>query len=199
MLTNSRGRDEGFTLVELMVVIVVFGVLVAVATASLINVMQTSRRSEERTYRSAAAQTALERFSKDARVAIPVEAAAANDLTVRVYRNGACEIHRYHVDTTADTFLTTVRRFAASSSCTSATGTASAAQSQVLARYVTNDASNPQFTYQTVVSGARQPMTAPIATQDLKNIQGLVAELDVLGPEGTSPIVLRTSVELRNN
>lgn len=199
MSGRERAGERGFTLVELMVVLVVFSVLSTVATATVINIMQASRKSQERTYRSSEAQAGIEQVSKDARVAIPVVSAGANDLTVRVYRDGICQVRRYYVDATTETLMTSTRHYTSSTSCATASGVAGAESHRVLVRHVTNGTANPLLTYYTLTSNGREELTAPVASADLDSIQGVVIELDVDGPEGTSPIRLRTSVELRNN
>lgn len=200
MRTRPASDESGFSLVELMVVVLVFGVLSAVVGATLINAMGGTRRTQERTYRSADVQKTLELISKDVRVAIPITSASPNDLSVEVYRNGTCTQRRWYLDVGTKTLVETSRNYAASTSCLTAAGAPGGATSRVLLRDVQNSVADPLFTFYVLTpAGLRQEVTAlPVAAATLPKVRGVVAEIRVAGPENSRPVNMTTSVELRN-
>lgn len=200
MRPRPANDESGFSLVELMVVVLVFGVLSAVVGATLINAMGGTRRTQERTYRSADVQKTLELISKDVRVAIPITSASANDLSVEIYRNGTCTQRRWYIDAGAKTLVETSRNYPASTSCLTVTGALGGATSRVLLRNVQNSAAAPLFTYYALTpAGVREQVTAlPVADPTLPKVRGVVAAIRVAGPENSRPVDMTTSVELRN-
>lgn len=193
---SRHDRDEGFNLVETLVVVMIFGVISTLVGASVISALQSSGRTQERVLRSGDAQEGLNALSKDLRVAIPVVAAAANDVTVRVYRSGTCQERRYFVDA-SKRFQVTTRSYPASSTCVGITGTPGAASTRLLTSRVLNVAATPLFRFAGLdAAGRRVDLPSPVMSPDA--VRGVVAELVVEGPDGRTPIRMTTSVELRN-
>ncbi len=195
---RSLRDDSGYTLVELMVVVVVFGVLATMVTVTLINIMQSSRKADERSFRTTQANTAMERISRDIRVAIPVTTAEDDRVAMEVYRNGKCERHTYFLSAVAgQTQLNAATQaYAASTSCLNATGTPGAAAVSTLVRHV-DPAAAPIFVYQ--AAGAAGSLSAPVAASSLADINAITVTVTVLGPEGTDNISMTTSAQLRNS
>jgi prepilin-type N-terminal cleavage/methylation domain-containing protein len=101
MLTRLRhARDEGFTLIEMLIVIVLVGILGAIVTTAIADSMKTTRQDYNREFSVTQLQTALERISRDLRVADPAQKAAAQDVVVDVYRNAKCVRTEYKVSGT---------------------------------------------------------------------------------------------------
>jgi len=100
MLTRCEvraGQDEGFTLVELLVSIVLLGVVGAVVTAGIVTAMKTTRQDELRGDGSAKLRIAVERVSQDVRAADPLRIALPQGLVVDEDRRGKCVRSSYQV------------------------------------------------------------------------------------------------------
>ena len=100
MLTPCEVRaaqDEGFTLVELLVSIVLLGVVGAVVTAGIVTAMKTTRQDELRGDGSAKLRIAVERVSQDVRAADPLRIALPQGLVVDEDRIGKCVRSSYQV------------------------------------------------------------------------------------------------------
>lgn len=94
----SRARsDAGFTLVELLVVLVLIGVVGSIVTAGLINALQTTRTTQARIAALNELQVSAERIARELRAACPATAMGANDVTVEVVRSGTKFRHRFYV------------------------------------------------------------------------------------------------------
>src|SRR3954467_3735877 len=73
-------EDEGFSLIELMVVIMLTAVIGGVVSVSLITAMQTTRQDQSRGNASNALQTVVEQISRDVRVADPLRSVSTSDV-----------------------------------------------------------------------------------------------------------------------
>src|SRR5690349_4395235 len=89
-LTKRLRRDDGFSLIELLVVMMLLGIVSAIVSVTLTSTMRTTRQAQNRAYSAEAVQTQLERVARDVRVADPIRAASANSITVDDYRNNTC-------------------------------------------------------------------------------------------------------------
>lgn len=98
-MSVSRPRQEdGFTLVELLVVILLLGVVGSVVTAGLVSAMQHTRDSQERIYAMAELQRGAERITRELRAACPVMAIDDDDVTVAVQRGDQTTYHQFYRD-----------------------------------------------------------------------------------------------------
>ena len=111
-MRSRLGDDDGFQLVELMVVVLLLMIVSGVATTGIVTGLRSSTRSQIRMDAHAELQTALERISREVRVADgeaypagvdgPLLVANADELAVDVYRDmdsdGTLERwrHRFH-------------------------------------------------------------------------------------------------------
>jgi prepilin-type N-terminal cleavage/methylation domain-containing protein len=87
--------DRGFSLVELLVVIMLVGVVSTIAMNAVISGMRTTEKGNGRVAALADLQKGVERISREVRVASPIVAATASELTVTVYRGGAKRDYTY--------------------------------------------------------------------------------------------------------
>lgn len=111
MLTEAADAESGFSLVELLVVILILGVVGGYTLTGLVRGMQTTDRVEARVQTFTDLQRASERVSRDLRRAVWTDTAAAltatpptgctfvdlnpADLTVIVFTDGSRFRHRY--------------------------------------------------------------------------------------------------------
>jgi prepilin-type N-terminal cleavage/methylation domain-containing protein len=96
-VTDSR-REDGFTLVELLVVILLLGVVGSVVTAGLVSAMGHTRDSQERIHAMAELQRSAERITREMRAACPVMAIDDDDVTVAIQRGGETVYHQFYRD-----------------------------------------------------------------------------------------------------
>lgn len=87
---ESGGSTSGYSLIEILVVLVLLGVVGGIISSTIIMSMRTTRLHQNRTYAVDAVQTQLERLARSLRVADPIRAASATSMTVDLYRNSTC-------------------------------------------------------------------------------------------------------------
>lgn len=193
-------RDGGFTLVELLVTMFVLGILGTMVLAISISSLKTARTTQNRVVGTSQAQAATERMAKDLRSADPLVAADANDVTAKVYRSGHCEIHRWYVS--AGKLLQDTQKYGASTSCSTASGTPSAATTQTLVDKVVNAAGTPVFTFARWDTTANPPalftMTAPVPAANVSLVDRVTVVIDAYQPENHAPVVVQSAIDLRN-
>lgn len=107
-MSNIRSRDDGgFTLVELLVVLVILSILGGVTTTAVVTTLQSAAHTEQRVQALHELETALQRITRDLRVAEPLVLspdatsgdfeAFQTDLGATVVRSGAPEDVRYRL------------------------------------------------------------------------------------------------------
>lgn len=88
MLTDSARPDEqGFSLIELLVIMVILGVLGAMVTTSVVQGMRVSDQADRRVEALTDLQRAGQRISRELRMACSVEATSAHEAVVDVLRD----------------------------------------------------------------------------------------------------------------
>ncbi len=105
MLTRARVRlrgSEGMTIIELLVVLVVFGVVGSVVASGVIQGLQSSRLAQARVEALADVQKGVARMSREVRAACPVRTATATEVVVDVRRAGDVHRYAYTLDDAAD-------------------------------------------------------------------------------------------------
>jgi type II secretory pathway component PulJ len=199
-ITQWRRRinsDAGFSLSELLVVITLLSVVGGMVVAAIITTTRIERKNDSVVLQRTDAQIALQRLGRDLTVADPLTAAAANDATMRVYRDGYCELHRWYVTTGSDLALA-VRRYPASTTCTNAIGALSAVTTTIVAEDVANGAT-PLFAYSrwSGTLNQRAAIASPVASTSVGQIDRVETTL-MLGTLSSQPIVEQEAVDLRN-
>lgn len=109
MLNHLRERaddERGYSLVELMVVVVMLSIIGGFVTTSVIVGMRTTQRTEARTYALADIQRGLERVGRELRAANPIEldvgGAYPDSLGATVIRDGQRIEYRYYLQLQPD-------------------------------------------------------------------------------------------------
>lgn len=105
MLTRARARlrgAEGITIIELLVVMVIFGVVGSVVASGVIQGLQSSRLAQARVEALADVQRGVARMGREVRAACPVRTATATKVVVDVKRAGDVHRYGYTLDDAAD-------------------------------------------------------------------------------------------------
>jgi prepilin-type N-terminal cleavage/methylation domain-containing protein len=99
-VSPHRSDEHGFTLVELLVVILLLGVVGTVVTAGLVSAMQHTRDSQVRIEAMAELQRGAERMTRELRAACPVmEIGGDGDqVVVAIVRDGETRYHEFYRD-----------------------------------------------------------------------------------------------------
>lgn len=200
MLTGRRGRsaaqDEGFTLIELLVAMVVATVLLSLVVGVVTTTFGSSKKIQAHVSVVRDVQLAMDRVSRDVRVANPVTAASAAAMTVKVQRAAACSLVTYAVTTSGAT--ATLSGYSATGNAfTASTATCAAptvvTSTTILLRAVPTTAS--PFTFTNKDGTAIGPT---FATQtDLNAITRVVITLQ--GVDNSNRVqAMTTAVDVRN-
>ncbi len=174
-------EDEGFTLAELMVVMVIMMVVGAVFASSMINAMGASRRTGYRADATQALTTASDTVSRQVRAAAPLEQLTATRAVMTVYAGGSKQRHDIEYTASSGTLTDTVCTYATVTSPTCTTGT------RTLATRLSMGAT-PVF-----VGKMRDGTVTTVASKTASVTFTLVAS-----PAETKPIKIETLLYLRN-
>lgn len=98
MMRSRRNSESGFTLVELLVVMVIMGVIGAFTMSSLVQGLQTSNEADRRVQALTDLQQAGQRVSRELRMACHVEAAAGDRAVVDILRDDTRYRYSFAVD-----------------------------------------------------------------------------------------------------
>jgi prepilin-type N-terminal cleavage/methylation domain-containing protein len=95
---SAHRSDEGFTLVELLVVVLLLGVVGSIVTAGLVTGMQSTRSSQARIEAMAELQRGAERITRELRAACPVTSMGPDQVVAAVVRDGQTRYHEFYRD-----------------------------------------------------------------------------------------------------
>jgi prepilin-type N-terminal cleavage/methylation domain-containing protein len=122
----SRGSQNGFTLIELLVAMLIGSALFAVVPYTITQTFASNTRATAHVSVVTDVQLAVDRVSRDVRVANPIVAATTTSLTSRIYRAGTCTLVTYAVTSVPLVDLTASGYRATGNSLTSSTALCSA-------------------------------------------------------------------------
>lgn len=98
-LTKVPTSDEsGFTLVELLVVMLILGVVGTITVAGVVQGMQTSAHAQDRAEALANSQTVVERVSRELRAADPLCAIKPGAVSLTIERGQRLFYHHYEIE-----------------------------------------------------------------------------------------------------
>jgi prepilin-type N-terminal cleavage/methylation domain-containing protein len=190
MTKRAPDDDAGFTLVELLVVIVLLGVIGGIVSTAAIGGMRTTRQAQNRAYSTEAIQAQLERMARDVRVADPIRAASSTSLTVDDYRNGTCIRQQWTLS--SGSLVLTAITYPAWSSCTAypsgATPTSTVTKTLLTS---VDTSSSPLFMY---ADSSGNTLAAATPSQ-ISVVRISVAQT---GLEGRAGVTFNTAVGVRN-
>lgn len=205
MLTTWRVRrthqhDAGYSLVEMLVVVVILGVVSAVVSAAIISSLRVQQVTESNVTSMAGARTAVERMSRDIRTANPLRVAQANLISFDMYYGTRCERRTYSV--VSGSLVLSRAQFAAGVRCGVYGAVPGAATTSTVIKDVTNTTATPLFRYyrwdtatKTRVESAA-PVTAGLTSVDTVRISALVSALRQ-GDVGVQALVDLRNVEIK--
>lgn len=110
-LRRRLADEQGFTLVELLVVMLIVGVLGAVATTGVVQGMRTTGEAQDRAQAQAATRVAVERASRELRMADPLRYATGTEVHLDVARDDGVVHLRYAVEDAGACWELTQRRW----------------------------------------------------------------------------------------
>jgi len=205
MLTARRLRrpssdDAGYTLVEMLVVVIILGVVSAVVGAAIISSLRVQQVTESNVTSMAAARTAVERMSRDIRTANPLRTAQANLISFDMYFGTRCERRTYSVVGTS--VVLSRAQFAAGVRCRAAGAVPGAATTSTVIRNVANTTGVPLFRYYRWDTATKSrvespaPVTGSLSSVDTVRINALVSALRQ-GDVGVETLVDLRNVELK--
>jgi len=186
----TRRGDEGNTLMELTVVMMLLGIVSAIVSTTMIGAMRSTRQQQNRSYAVAGIQDQLERISRDLRVADPVRAASANSITVDLLKGSTCLRRTWALSGTS--LVVTTVTYAAWASCSVFPATVTATStSTVTALQQVGNGGTPLFTY---ADGIGNALASPTVTQ----IGNVAVTLVQTVPEKRVAPSFTTSVGVKN-
>lgn len=190
------GEDGGFTLVELLVVMVILGVVGTVTVAGITSGLRTTSYAQARVDTLAETQTTIERISREIRGGHPVREITEDRMTLDVCRDGQLRHYRYTVEVAGDQWELVEERWDFARACPDpewdpVETNAQQTSTRTLARQLTDDA---VFTALDRDGGALTG-TAAANADDLHRV---IVRVRREVQEGRDPIEAETTVTLRN-
>jgi prepilin-type N-terminal cleavage/methylation domain-containing protein len=190
---TRRPADEGFGLVELLVVMLLLTIVGAIAIAGIVQGMRTTAHGEDRVQALSAAQTGIERLSRELRAADPLTVADSDHVEVAIRRDDRLFYYIYKSEENGDLWDLTEERWQFDDAeefddpgfVPTAAG-ADAVTSRVLVRSMVD---KDVFTFLT--AGGTQTTNPGLARQADIQVRRLVQP-------GRSPIIVQTTVQMRN-
>lgn len=178
--------DDGFTLVEFLVTIVLLSIVMSIAAGSAVHAMKVQRRQVAEVETLARTRIAMESITREARAANPLIVAEPYRLDVQVTRGNLRSVTRYEL--VGDELLM-------SRSVTDmGTSTTTTSPSRPLLRGLQMDPNEHVFTY-TTVDGAS---VEPVPGSDLLTIGRVGITLRLPLEESARPVLLQDIVTVRN-
>jgi prepilin-type N-terminal cleavage/methylation domain-containing protein len=191
-LIPRRCDDSGYSLIELLVVIILLGVVGSIITTTLVSGMRSTRQTQNRAYSTENVQAQLERIARDIRVADPIRAASATSITLDNMRGAGPGCVRETWALSSGNLVRTAITFSAWASCSvyPATATPTSTVTQTVVSSIANG-STPIFAYKDASGAAlASPTPSKVAVVHVVLVQA--------GKEGRASVTFETSVGVRN-
>jgi len=192
LIQRLRHGDGGYSLIELMVVIILLGVVGSIITTTLISGMRSTRQAQNRAYSTENVQAQLERIARDIRVADPIRAASSTSITVDNERGTGPGCLRETWALTSGNLVRTAVTFSTWAACSvyPATAMPTSSVTQTVVSSIANGAT-PIFAYKDATGASMAtPTTSKIAVVHVVLVQA--------GQEGRAAVTFETSVGVRN-
>lgn len=190
------GEDGGFTLVELLVIMVILGVVGSVTVAGITSGLRTTSYAQARVDTLAETQTTIERISREIRAGHPVREITDDRMTLDVCRDAQLRHYRYAVEAVGDQWELVEERWDYSRACPDpdwdpVEADAQQTSTRTLAGQMTDDV---VFTALDHDGGA----LTGTAADNADDVQRVVVRVRREVQEGRDSIEAETTVTLRN-
>lgn len=190
MSRTRAHEDAGYSLIELLVVIVLLAIIGGIISTATIGGMRGTRQAQNRAYSSSAIQAQIERMARDIRVADPIRAASSTSLTVDDYRGNTCVRQTWSVSSAS--LVRTVITYPAWTSCTAYPSTVTPTSSVTRTLLTSlNTSSTALFTY---VDSTGATLASPTPSK----IAVIRISVSQNGLEGRAGVTFATAVGVRN-
>jgi len=202
MLTNLRRRDDGYTLIEVMVVLAITAIIGGMVGSSFISTSRATAAADARVAALNDLRPAMERLTREVRAASPLVVAStgaySTQLGTEFTRDGVRWRLDYYLDMDTNVLYVDYARF-------DATGTLVTESTRNLVSEVSNDADTPVFTYHDNYGGQITCIdldmtdTDDIATCRDRHLTAARVTIRVTRDVGDhAPIRFETSIAIRN-
>ncbi len=182
-------QDEGFTLVELLMVILLLGIVGSITAAGIATALKTTRQDSTRSTSTSLLDTQLQRFTRDVRVADPARLVGGNDLVLDVYRSGGCSRVEWRVSGTTLQQRTLI--YSTASACNAYPANSAASSDSGYLTRISNVTSATPFSY---LDAAGVALTTPTTT----TVKQVVITITQSQPENRAAITMSAAALLRN-
>lgn len=145
---DVRTADAGYTLTEMLVVIVMFAIVGAAITGAVVTGLQHQNSLQDRSNAIATARTALERIDRDVSSADPLVSYSASQLVVTEVPDLAVPTATREI-TYSVVVVGSTQDLVADETDTSSTGVVTTVPRRVLVTHVVNTTATPVFSYDT--------------------------------------------------
>jgi prepilin-type N-terminal cleavage/methylation domain-containing protein len=204
-LRRRSGEDAGYSLVELLVVMLMLSIIGGFVTTSVVTGIRTTRATEARTYALTDIQRGLERVGRELRAANPIELDGAGDfadsLGATVVRDGHRVRYQYYLEEQPDgstSLLEDVQR-------TNLGNGATSGQNGLFIADIANlDTGTPLFTYygtDDVTRELEEINCASLTEDECRQAHQAATQVELTLEkyvEGQDMIVVKTVVNVRN-
>jgi prepilin-type N-terminal cleavage/methylation domain-containing protein len=193
-LSRRRGDDEGLTLVELLVVVMLLSIVSTVLTSSMIGALHAARKQDDQTRTLVEAKVAMERITREIRGANALTACAPRSMSFTMTRDNVRTAITYRVSAAS---ATTSEILQDKTVTNLATGITQTSQTRVLGGLAIGRA-DAVFTYNDANGTPLAPQTATPETYNPGAAKTIGLRVLMRRINGAPSIQLYQLVSLRN-